>query len=162
MRSMNRMRARLDALDTVSVMRLGLLTLAVGAVVVTAAELAFLQHWDGTLKLLPWVALLAAAVGVLLLVVRPSHRAVWAARVLGAVCLVLGLMGVYFASSGLRRGHPRLSLHRRVAHDVRLDRWWLAATGGVGPTRHSQRHRCPSPHCWCCWPASAPRLPRAA
>ena len=92
---MNRMRARLDALDTVSVMRLGLLTLAVGAVVVTAAELAFLQHWDGTLQLLPWFALFAAAVGVLLLVVRPSRRRLGRP---GPWCGLPGAwaMGVYF------------------------------------------------------------------
>src|SRR6476646_5085785 len=93
---MSGMRARLATLDTLGVMRLGTLALSLGAVVVTAAELAFLQHWDGTLQLLPWFALLTAAVGVLLLVVRPSHRAVRAARVLGAICLVLGFVGVYF------------------------------------------------------------------
>jgi hypothetical protein len=39
------------ALDTVGVMRLGLLPVAIGAVLVTAAELTFLAHWGGTLQL---------------------------------------------------------------------------------------------------------------
>ena len=132
---MTRVRARLDALDTVSVMRLGLLALAVGAVVVTAAELAFLQHWDGTLQLLPWVALVAAALGVLLLVVRPSRGGVRVARILGAICLVLGVVGVYFhILSNYDSGVLDFRYTAAWPTMPDLDRWWLAATGGVGPT----------------------------
>ena len=87
-------RARLEVLDTLSVMRLGLLGLAVGAVLVTAAELTFLAHWDGTLQLLPWVALLAVVLAVVLVGCRPSHGAVRVARGLAAGAFLLGAIGV--------------------------------------------------------------------
>ena len=128
-------RARLDALDTLSFMRLGMLGLGIGAVIVTAAELMFLQHWNGTLQLMPWVALLAAAVGIVVIAVRPGRAAVRIARVLGVVALTLGGIGVLVhVISNYDAGV--LDYHYTDTWPTMsgLERWWLAATGAVGPT----------------------------
>jgi len=129
------MRARLDALDTLSVMRLGMLVLAVGAVLVTAAELTFLAHWKGTLQLLPWVALLAVVIGIVLIGLRPSRIAIRVGRVLGLVALLIGGIGVLVH---VISNHDAgvLDFHYTATWPTmsEVERWWLAATGGVGPT----------------------------
>jgi hypothetical protein len=132
---MTDIRARAEELGTVGLMRLGMLGLAIGAVIVTAAELAFLTHWDGTLQLLPWVALVAVSVGILLIIVRRGRAVAWTARALGAVALVLGGVGVLVhVISNYDAGV--LDYHYTDTWPTmgELGRWWLAATGGVGPT----------------------------
>jgi hypothetical protein len=129
------LRTRVYELGPVRLMRLGMLGLAIGAVIVTAAELAFLTHWDGTLQLLPWVALMAVSMGILLVVARPGRAAVWTARGLGAVALVLGGVGVLVH---VISNHDAgiLDYHYTDTWPTmgEVGRWWLAATGGVGPT----------------------------
>jgi len=132
---MSGLRARLDALDTLSVMRLGLLGLAVGAVLVTAAELTFLAHWDGTLQLLPWMALVSVALAIVLVAVRPGRGTIRIARALAGVSFLLGAVGVLVhVISNRDAGVLDYRYTATWPTMSELQRWWLAATGGVGPT----------------------------
>ncbi len=90
---------------------------------------------DGALQLLPWVALVAVALAVVLVAFRPGRGTVRVARGLAAVAFLLGAIGVLV--------HV-ISNHDAGVFDFRyattwptmseLQRWWLASTGGVGPT----------------------------
>jgi hypothetical protein len=61
---------------------------------VTAAELTLLEQWNGVTQLLPWVALLATVIGIVLLAVGPSRATAWVARARKAIALVLAGIGV--------------------------------------------------------------------
>ncbi len=132
---MRRLRGRWDALDTLALIRSGLLLLAVGAVVVTAAELTFLGHWDGTLQLLPWLALgmVSAALGIV--AIRRGRSLLRVAQALTLGGLLLGLGGVLIH---VVENHDAGVLDFRYATTWptmdELGRWWLAATGAVGAT----------------------------
>lgn len=129
------MRRWVDGLDTPTIMRIGLLWLAVGAVLATGAELALLAHWDGTLQLLPWMALAAALVGIVLIAARTGPVAVRIARLLGLVVLTLGGVGVIVH---VIQNHDAGILDYRFSATWStmgdLQQWWLAATGAVGPS----------------------------
>jgi hypothetical protein len=128
-------RARIDALDTLAILRLGLLALAVGAVLVTTLELTFLAHWDGTLQLLPWAALAMAAIAIALLVVRSRPAMLRTARVLAVIVFAMGGVGVLVH---VIQNRDAGVLDYRYADTWAtmgdLRQWWLAATGGVGPS----------------------------
>jgi hypothetical protein len=132
---MGRLRGRWDALDTLALMRAGLLLLAAGAVAVTATELAFLGHWDGTLQLLPWLALglVSAALGIV--AVHRGRSLIRVAQALTLGGLLMGLVGVLIH---VVENHDAGVLDFRYAATwPTMDepgRWWLAATGAVGAT----------------------------
>jgi hypothetical protein len=132
---MRRLRERWDALDTLALVRSGLLLLSLGAVLVTAVELAFLGHWDGTLQLLPWVALAMVTVGLLLVAIRPDRWRIRVAQALAVGGLVMGAVGV---AIHIIENHDAgvLDFRYTVTWPVmdELGRWWLAATGTVGPS----------------------------
>ena len=132
---MRRLRERWDALDTLALIRSGLLLLAVGAVVVTAVELAFLGHWDGTLQLLPWVALAMVSVALVIVAVRTDRSMIRVAQVLALGGLVMGVVGV---AIHVIENHDAGVLDFRYSATWptmdELGRWWLAATGAVGAT----------------------------
>jgi hypothetical protein len=129
------LRARWDALDTLAIIRAGLLLLAAGAGLVTAIELAFLGHWDGTLQLLPWVALAAVVVALVLVAARPRRWLVRTGQACAATALAMGVIGV---AIHVIENHEAGVLDFRYADTWptmgELGRWWLAATGAVGAT----------------------------
>ncbi|MGH8974175.1 MAG: hypothetical protein ACRD0C_13375 [Acidimicrobiia bacterium] len=115
-------------------LRAGLLGLAVIGLAGTAAELAFLRHWDGLVQLIPWAAVAVLGTAVACLAVRPSAARVLAARALGAVAAAGGLFGVYEHIAENYHAGPLDAVYGPKWESMRtLSRLWAAATGGVGP-----------------------------
>lgn len=121
--------------DVATLLRRALLVLAAAGAVGTAVELAMLRHWTSPVQLIPWVALvvLAAAVAALVRPARPSTlRAVRVAAIAVTVAALIGVVEHVLAN------HEAGPLDFRYASTwARLSparRWWLSATGGVGPS----------------------------
>ncbi|WP_220039960.1 hypothetical protein [Nonomuraea aridisoli] len=111
-----------------SAVRLGLLALVAVGIAGAGLELAFERHWQSFTQLIPWAALAALVVALVLLAV--SARAVTVVRVLAGVVLLASAYGVF--------------MHVSVNHGVGagmdpawdtlspLTQWWYALTKTVG------------------------------
>ncbi|MGW0802665.1 hypothetical protein [Nonomuraea sp. NPDC002799] len=108
-------------------LRLGLLALVAIGIMGAAAELAFERHWQSPVQLIPWVALVLLAAGLVLLLAAP--RAITVVRVLAAVVLLASVYGVFM--------HVSVN-HGSGAFDPAWDtlspltQWWYALTKSVG------------------------------
>lgn len=111
------------------------LGLAAATIVGTAAELASLRHWDGTDQLIPWVTLAILATAVVVQWLRPTPTVTLASRVIGGACVAAGLFGAW---EHIHSNYETALLDFRYANTwatmSALDRWWTAASGGVGPS----------------------------
>ncbi|MGH9023210.1 MAG: hypothetical protein ACRDV9_08940 [Acidimicrobiia bacterium] len=115
-------------------LRAGLLALAAIGLAGTAAELAFLRHWDGLVQLIPWAAVAVLGAAMACLAVRPSAARVLAARALGAVAAAAGLYGVYEHIAENYHAGPLDAVYGPKWESLpTLSRLWAAGTGGVGP-----------------------------
>ena len=98
-----------------------------------AAELVSLRHWDSTIQLIPFAALVVLTVA-LVLAWRGGAREARVARWLSGVVLATSAFGVYEHIAENLNGGP---LDHRYAftweHFSKMKQIWLAATGGVGP-----------------------------
>lgn len=125
-------RSRIDALDTATLLRRGILVLAALGAAGAALELLLLKHWTTVGMVFGWVDVAACAVAIAL-AAGSSRRAVVAARWLAVVGLALAVIGVVLHVNGnwaagpadgtLGATWPTLPL---------LERLWDAATGVVG------------------------------
>jgi hypothetical protein len=109
--------------------------LATMAVAGTAVELATDRHWDSPIQLIPWFAL-AAAVAALFLVARDggggSRR--WARPFTIAVG-ASALLGIFeHVRANVEAGYLDATYGATWAARSSLERWWIAASGGVGPS----------------------------
>jgi hypothetical protein len=124
----------LRSTDTASLLRLGLIGLALLGIIGTAIELVFLEHWDGATQQIVWPALAASCLALLLLVWRPSPAKIWIARALAVAVLAIAGLGIWFhVQENMDAGF--LDRTYGVTWDSRgtLDQAWLALTGQVGP-----------------------------
>jgi hypothetical protein len=121
--------------STAAALRRGLVLLAAIGVVGTAVELAMERHWKTGVQLIPWYTLGAIAVGVVLLAVRPRRRTVRAVRALVVAVFLVAAFGVY---EHIQANYDAAPLDFRYADRwptmSTADRWWTAASGGVGPS----------------------------
>jgi hypothetical protein len=120
--------------DTATLLRRGLLGLAVLGAAGTILELVFLRHWNGATQLIVWQGVAALLVALVLLVRSPSAGGVRAARWLALVVVVIAVVGIgLHVNENLDAG----PLDRNYAATwdglTALEQWWLAITGGVGP-----------------------------
>jgi len=117
----------------VVLVRRGLIALTVIGILATAFELATERHWNGWEQLIPWVALVALAAAVALLVL-PGGRGTTAARVLAFLVLgasVYGMLEHVLVNVGTG------ALDQRYADTWEslslFERGWYAVTKTVGP-----------------------------
>jgi len=121
--------------DAARLLRSGLLVIAALTIAGTTLELAFSRHWGDPIRLLPWVALGALAVPTAVLAVRPSPTAIRLARGVTALVLAASLFGVVrHVVANYDAGPLDARYETRWATLSALERWWTAATGGVGPS----------------------------
>jgi hypothetical protein len=103
--------------------------LAVVTIAGTAIELAVDRHWGGIVRLIPWVALAALVVG--LVVVDRWHRV--ACGVAFAVALS-GLFGIWeHVHENYETAPLDFRYSTRWASMSEVSRWWAAINGSVGP-----------------------------
>jgi hypothetical protein len=122
------------AMDAATILRRGVLALAGIGIAGTAVELIFLRHWATATATIVWIGMVALGAGFFVLVRHPSARRVRAVRVLAAIAVVIGIVGVAFhVLENLDAGPlDRFYATRWDTMSV-LDQWWTAVTGGVGP-----------------------------
>ena len=119
---------------TATLLRRGVLVLALAGLVGAAVELIFLRHWKTTTQLIVWPTLATLAVGLILLVRRPSRRSVlWARRLAVAVALVAVIGVGLHALANVDAGPLDRVFATRWSTMSPLAQWWEAVTGGVGP-----------------------------
>ena len=125
---------RLRSTDTASLLRLGLIGLALLGMAGTALELVFLEHWDGVTQQIVWPALLVLCLALLLILWRPTPGRVRTARVLAGVVLGVAALGIWFhVEENLDAGFLDRTYGDSWEHRSTLDQAWLAVTGQVGP-----------------------------
>jgi hypothetical protein len=124
---------RSAATPAIVFVRRGLVALTVIGILATAFELGSERHWNGWEQLVPWVALVALAAAVALLLL-PGGRGTTAARVLAL--LVLGASG-YGVIEHILTNVGAGALDHRYADSwdslTLFQRGWYAITKTVGP-----------------------------
>lgn len=117
-----------------AVMRRGLLALASAGTIGVALELLLLRHWTEARELIAWVAVAVLAVAVLL-VRRPTRRAIRVARGLAVAVLATSVVGVLVHVWANYEAAP-LDARYTASWPTTPEpvRWLLAATDTVGPS----------------------------
>ncbi len=115
--------------------RAALLALAGVTTAGTAIELAMARHWQSLEQGIPWIAIAAMSVAVVLVMRNAGPRRVQAARALAATAFVLGCAGVWRHVAGNYDAAP-LDAHYGLIWDQMssLARWWAAFIDSVGPS----------------------------
>jgi hypothetical protein len=124
-----------DEVGLVRMFRRILISLALVGMIGTAAELAMLRHWNSRDQLIPWFALGALLLALVLIVGSGTRSAIGIARVLAAL---VALAAIYGVISHVQANYEAGPLDFRYADSwsnlSATSRWWAAATGGVGPS----------------------------
>ncbi|MFV0457937.1 MAG: hypothetical protein ACK5MT_04080 [Actinomycetales bacterium] len=118
----------------VSRFRCAFLALAGGIALGAAVELATLRHWDGV-QLVPWGIIACLVCASLLAWRRPGRTSTivaWLAGLIGVVGSGAGV--VVHVASNVKTGGLDATYADRWGQMSALQHWWLAATGGVGPS----------------------------
>jgi hypothetical protein len=125
---------RVRGLDTASLLRLGVLGLALVGILGTTIELVFLEHWNGLTQQIVWPALLVLLVALVLIVWRPSPTKVWTARALALAIAFVAVVGIVLHVHENVEAGP-LDRHYADTWDSlgAAQQYWLAITGQVGP-----------------------------
>jgi len=120
---------------TAGLLRRALLALAGIALAGTAAELVITRHWEDPTQVIPFAIIALAAVGLALIATARRARPVRVAQALCVVVLAASVFGVWEHVEGNEHAG---ALDQRTADTWEttpaLQRWWLAASGGVGPS----------------------------
>lgn len=125
---------RVRTTETSSLLRLGLIGLALLGIAGTTIELVFLEHWDGLTQQIVWPAMLVLALALLLIVWRPTPTKVWTARVLALAVAAVAIVGIWFhVQENLGAGPLDRSFADTWDATSTPEQYWLAITGQVGP-----------------------------
>jgi hypothetical protein len=131
--------ARLDALDTATLLRRGLVVLAFLGMAGAAIELVFTKHWTTVGMAMAWVDIAVCLVAAVILAIASSpravrsRRAILTARWLAAAGLVLAAVGVLLhVWANLQAGPADPTLGATWATIPPLEQLWDAVTGTVG------------------------------
>ena len=131
--------ARLDALDTATPLRRGLVALAFLGLAGATIELLFTRHWSSIGMSVAWLEIGACLVAAVILAIGSSARAVHsrlailAARWLAVAGLALAIAGVLLhVWANLQAGPAAPTLGATWASIPPLERLWDAVTGTVG------------------------------
>jgi hypothetical protein len=121
--------------DPAALLRRCFIGLAAVSAVGTAVELALIRHWTSTVQLIPWIALAALAVALVLLVARPGRRSLQAARVLAVAVVLTAGFGVFEHVLANYDAAPLdFRYTNRWATMSATSKWWAAASESVGPS----------------------------
>lgn len=130
---LDRLRRSLSG-DTASILRQGLLGLALLGIVGTGVELVFLRHWTSRLQLIVWPTLALLSVAGVLLARRPSARVVRLVRLAAVGVVAVAALGMAIhVYSNLDAGPLAKGYETRWATISIVEQLWVATTGGVGP-----------------------------
>ena len=120
--------------DPARPLRLALIGIAGLSIAGTAAELATLRHWNGTVQLIPWVITAVLAALTVLLLARPAPGAIRAVRAGAVAAILASAFGVVRHVVANYEAAPLDRVFGPRWDDMSaLSRWWESATGGVGP-----------------------------
>lgn len=115
-------------------LRRAVIVVAALSVAGVAVELAVERHWGSITRLIPWVTLVAAVAGVALAASEPSRRRILAVRVIAAIVLCSGLVGVGLHVNENYDAEPLdATFSERWAATPEVERWWIAISKSVGP-----------------------------
>lgn len=121
-------------MDSAAPLRGALVALAGLGVVGTGIELAMDRHWRGFEQLIPWVAVAAGAIALVLLLAKPGVPAVWTVRLLALAILVIAVVGVWrHTVANYHAGPLDFRYEKTWATMSSLRRWWTAFSKTVGP-----------------------------
>ncbi len=116
-------------------LRRALLGLSAIALAGTGVELVIGRHWESATQLIPFAAIAVAAVALSMIAAARSRTMLRVAQGLCAVVLVASVLGVWNHVAGNEESG---ALDQRYAatweSTPATERWWLAASGGVGPS----------------------------
>ena len=122
-------------MDNAAFLRRSLLWLAALGTLGTALELVLLRHWDNPLELIPFAALGALIVAIVVMARRPAARSIAIARALALTVLIVSAVGVFIH---IRSNYEAAPLDFRYTASWPTTpepiRWLLAATDTVGPS----------------------------
>jgi hypothetical protein len=97
-------------------------------------ELAAERHWNGFEQLIPWAALAVAFIALILRVVWPAAATLTAVRLLTVLVIAAGAVGVWRHVVANYHAGPLDARYTFTWEAMsEPERWWKAATGGVGP-----------------------------
>jgi hypothetical protein len=126
--------AALEAVDTATVLRRGVLGLVAFGLAGTTVELVFLRHWSTATEAVVWPVMLALAVAFAAIVWRPSPRVVRVVRVVALIAAVFALIGIGFhVAENLTAGPLDRAYAVRWDSMPAIEQWFDAVTGAVGP-----------------------------
>ena len=148
---------RARSADTASLLRLGLIGLALLGIIGTTIELVFLEHWDGLTQQIVWPAMLVLCLALLLIVWRPTPTTVWTARALALAVAAIAVVGIWFhVQENLGAGPLDRNFADTWDATSTLEQYWLAVDRSgracSHPRARSARGVSPSR---CCWPPCA-------
>jgi hypothetical protein len=124
-----------DAEPTATLLRWCFAGLAAAGVVGTAIELALSRHWRSTVQLIPWAALAAVVVGLLLLAVRPRRGTMRVVRGLALAVVLTSAFGIFEHTLANYDAAPLdFRYTDRWATMSTTSKWWTAASQTVGPS----------------------------
>lgn len=121
-------------MDTTTVLRRGVLSLAMLGIVGTSIELVFLRHWQNATQLIAWPAIIALVSALLLIVQKPTRKRIQGARAIaGVVVLIAGAGIALHFTVNLNAGLLDRDYGPRWEQMSSLDQWTAAIIGDVGP-----------------------------
>jgi hypothetical protein len=99
-----------------------------------AVELVIERHWGQVARLIPWLALLASGVALVMLARRPTAATIRAVRIVAAAVLVAGAVGVGLHITENYSAGPLDQRYSAIWETMNEPaRWWAAFTKSVGP-----------------------------
>jgi len=121
--------------DPAAGLRRCFVALAGAGVVGTGVELALSRHWTQSVQLVPWVALAAIVVALVLLLARPGPGTLRAVRALAVAVVLTAGFGVFEHVLANYDAAPLdFRYTARWATMSAASRWWAAASQSVGPS----------------------------
>ena len=116
-------------------LRRGVEGLAAVGVIGGVVELATLHHWNSTVQLIPWVALGALGLLVVLVAVRPVGGTVRVVRAGGVAAVAAAAYGMWeHVASNVDTGYLDRDWGDRWGDLSTIARIWHSVNGDVGPS----------------------------
>lgn len=118
-----------------SVLRRGLLGLAIAGSLGIFLELAVARHWNGWTQRLPWVVSAIILAATLAVALAPGRATIRAARVLAGLACAAGLFGVWQHVEANYDAAPLDQVYGPKWDAMsEASRWWNALIESVGPS----------------------------
>jgi hypothetical protein len=127
------MQGDLQSASLIRLLRAGILLVAAISLVGLALELVFLRHWGDTRSIV-WLGMLALALSLALLVIRPNRSRVRVAQGLALAAGLVAIIGIgYHTIENLDAGPLDRDYADRWGTMSDVDQLLAATTGDVGP-----------------------------